>query len=76
MQSTCTILQAVYANLCAFSHVFFTRRFHACSSQVITLQSGKFPHKKHVCNAVKWLITRNRYTSNQTKAYKNYALSG
>ena len=33
-------------NMCAFSHVFCTRRFHACSSHVITLLSGKFPHKK------------------------------
>ena len=73
MQSMCTILQAVSENLCAFSHVFFTRRFHASSSHVITLQCGKVPHKKHVCNAVKWLITR---IDNQTKAYINYAVSG
>ena len=73
MQSMCTILQAVSENFCAFSHVFFTRRFHASSSHVITLQCGKVPHKKHVCNAVKWLITR---IDNQTKAYINYAVSG
>ena len=48
MQSKCTILQAVSENLCACSHAFFTRRFHACGSRVITLLSGKFPHKKRV----------------------------
>ena len=48
MQSKCTILQAVSENLCACSHVFFTRRFHACGSRLITLLSGKFPHKKRV----------------------------
>ena len=55
MQSKCTILQAVSKNLRAFSYVFFTPTFDTCS-----LQCEKFPRKKHVCNAVKWLITRNR----------------
>ena len=48
MQSMRAILQAVSKNLCAFSHVFFTRTFHACSSRIITLLCGKFPHKKCV----------------------------
>ena len=55
MQSKCTILQAVSKNLRAFSYVFFTPTFDTCS-----LQCEKFPRKKHVCKAVKWLITRNR----------------
>ena len=55
MQSKCTMLQAVSENLRAFSHVFFTPRFDTFS-----LQCDKFPQKKHVCNAVKWLIIRNR----------------
>ena len=55
MQSKCTIKQAVSETLPASSHVFFTPRFDTFS-----LQCDKFPHKKHVCNAVKWLIIRNR----------------